>query len=134
MRLFNESILHPWLISDTFWKTDPNVGNWNPAFDTLETEDAYLLRGDVPGSSSQDFSVKVESSVLTLQGERTLENKDTAMRYSRRERAYGKFVRRFQLPKEVDEAAIQASYVNGVLELRLPKKEPLDNTRLIPVN
>ncbi|MCY4189547.1 MAG: Hsp20 family protein, partial [Bryobacterales bacterium] len=50
------------------------------------------------------------------------------------ERPAGKFERTYHLPEDANESAVTASYVNGVLELQVPKQEPVDTARLIPVN
>jgi HSP20 family protein len=67
--------------------------------------------------------VTVEDGVLTLQGERKQEKEETAKKYHRIERSYGRFVRSFTLPDSVDESKVKAEYTDGVLHLHLPKSE-----------
>jgi len=61
--------------------------------------------------------------VLTLSGERKVEKEQTEGSYRRVERQYGGFTRSFSLPETVDADQISADLKDGVLELRLPKKE-----------
>ncbi len=105
---------------------------WMPAFDIEETDDAYVLRGDVPGTAQKDIEVRFDDGILTVRGERTAP--EAEVRFRRSERSHGRFERRFRLPEEVDPEGMKASYLNGVLEITLSKREPVDTSRLIPVN
>jgi len=59
--------------------------------------------------------------VLTIEGERTQEKEEKGKKFHKVERSYGKFVRQFALPAEVDAAKVQGEYKDGVLSVRLPK-------------
>ncbi len=94
-----------------------------PTVDVHEDEDALVLRADLPGVKREDIDIQVDGNVLTLKGERKLENADERRRYHRVERSYGVFARQWQLPTTVEAAKVDASFENGVLTLKLPKKE-----------
>ncbi len=96
-----------------------------PAVDVFEDKDALVLRAELPGVKREDIDVSVDSNVLTLKGERKLEREEDGQRYHRVERTYGTFVRQFQLPSNVDPNAIDAKLDEGILTLRLHKKEEL---------
>jgi HSP20 family protein len=96
---------------------------WVPAMDLVETEDHFLLRADLPGLSEQDVSIELQDNVLTLSGERTAETEERKEGYHRVERAFGRFSRSLTLPEGVDPDAVQASFHDGVLEVRIPKPE-----------
>jgi HSP20 family protein len=96
---------------------------WTPAMDLLETDDAFVLRADLPGLSESDVSIELEDNVLTLSGERKVEHEDKREGFYRVERAYGTFSRSLTLPKGVDAEAVSASFDRGVLEVRVPKPE-----------
>jgi len=102
---------------------DLERGTWAPAVDIHETEDSFIVKADVPGVSKDDIQIDLKDGTLTLRGEKKLENKVSKDNYVRVERSYGTFVRSFTLPKNVDSEKIQAKYKDGVLELKLPKKE-----------
>ena len=102
-----------------------------PAFDIEETDSAYILRGDVPGTLQNAIEIRIDESVLTVRGERTVSGSDAQFRHS--ERPHGHFVRRFHLPSAVDEDKVKASCSDGVLEVKLPKRSPVDTSRLIPI-
>ena len=132
MTLLQHSAFNPWRDVDRFFDALANEPRWRPAFDTGETEAAYVLRVDIPGVAQKDIQVRIEEDLLTVQGER--KTSATAGRFGRQERRHGKFVRRFRLADTVDTDGIEASYKDGVLELALPKREPVDNSRMVPVN
>lgn len=91
--------------------------------DIREEDDAYVLDAEVPGLTAEQIKVNVEKNVLTIQGERKTEEEETNKRYRRVERRYGSFSRSFVLPETVADDAIEAKLAEGVLTLRLPKKE-----------
>ena len=94
------------------------------AVDVKETADAYELSTDVPGLTENDVKVTVDdNSVLRIDGERRMEEETEEAGFKRIERSYGSFERRFKLPAGVDADDIQASMRNGVLSIRVPKKE-----------
>lgn len=105
---------------------------WMPAFDIEETDSAYILRGDVPGTTRKDIEIRIDESVLSIRGER--QAIDPKAQFRRSERPHGRFVRRFRLPSEVDEGQVEAAFSDGVLKVTLPKQVPEDTSRLIPVH
>jgi HSP20 family protein len=92
------------------------------AVDIREEDDAFYVDAEVPGMSAEDVKVDVEKNVLTLSGERKVEKEEIEDTYRRVERQYGSFTRSFTLPETVDTENISADLKEGVLALRLPKK------------
>jgi HSP20 family protein len=117
---------------NTFFDT-PTTGNggsggssprrWIPAMDLVETDEHFVLKADLPGLAEADVNVEVEDNVLTISGERKAEHEDKREGYVRVERAFGTFRRSLTLPEGIDPEAVQASFENGVLEVRIPKPE-----------
>ncbi len=93
------------------------------AVDIREEDDAFYVDAEVPGLRAEDVNVDVEKNVLTLSGERKIEKEEVEGTYRRVERQYGSFTRSFTLPETVDADNISADLKDGVLALRLPKKE-----------
>jgi HSP20 family protein len=96
---------------------------WAPAVDIYETESELVVTADLPGINEKDLDVRVENNMLTIRGERKLEktvNEDNMLRV---ERAYGSFSRSFSLPNTVNTEAIKADYRDGVLTVKMPKRE-----------
>jgi len=99
------------------------TSHWLPAVDIKEETDKFVLTADVPGVDPKDIDITMENGVLTIKGERKLENEQARDGYSRVERIYGSFYRRFSLPDTADAEGISAKGRNGVLEVVIPKRE-----------
>ena len=91
--------------------------------DVTEKNGAYLVHADLPGVRKEDIQLTIDGAQVTLATEIKRE-KDAAEgeRLLHSERVFGKVSRSFTLPQEIDEAAAQAKFADGVLELTLPKK------------
>jgi HSP20 family protein len=114
------------MFEDTMFRTQPGdtaLSTWAPSVDIHETPDALVLEADLPGVDGKDLDVRVENNMLTIRGKRKFESKEEKDDYLRLERAFGSFSRSFSLPHTVDMENIQAEYKNGVLTVRLPKRE-----------
>jgi HSP20 family protein len=98
-------------------------GSWAPAVDIYEQGHDIVLKAELPGVDPKDVDVRVENNVLTLRGERKLDNEVKRENYHRVERSYGAFTRSFTMPNMVDTEKIKAEYKDGVLRVSLPKKD-----------
>jgi len=99
------------------------VSEWTPTVDISETEREYVIKMELPEVKREDVKVTVEDGVLTIQGERRLEQEERGKKYHRVERSYGAFVRSFTVPDKVDEGKVSAEFRDGMLNLHLPKSE-----------
>lgn len=106
---------------------------WTPAVDIRETENALVLKADLPEMKLEDLDIRLENGTLTLKGERKFEKKEEDRGYHRIERSYGSFVRAFSLPEYADAENVSADYKDGVLTVTVPKKE-VAKPRAIKVN
>ena len=102
---------------------EPHMGSWLPAVDMFDDDDKIVIKAELPGMDKKDISVDIENRVLTLSGERNYDNEVKEENYYRRERAYGRFKRAFNLPAEVDSDQIKADFKDGVLKVEIPKPE-----------
>lgn len=96
---------------------------WKPAADIVERDGEFLITAELPGVKRDDIDVQLDNDVLTITGERKMEEKKETDKTHRVERFYGKFSRSFRVPENVDAAAIKAECEEGVLRLHLPKTE-----------
>ena len=103
---------------------------WIPPLDLWETESELVYAFDLPGLSEDQIQIEVQDDTLTVSGERVRETEEHGDRFFRFERRYGSFARAVGLPTGVDEAKIAASYVNGVLEVRVRKPEEAKPRRI----
>lgn len=96
---------------------------WIPRVDISEKDDEIVVRADIPGMSKDDIKITLADNVLTISGEKKLERDEKKENFHRVERIFGSFQRSFYIPTNVDASKIAAAYKNGVLEVKLPKKE-----------
>lgn len=107
---------------------------WAPPADAFETELEILLLVEIAGVSREDVRLDVDGNRLILSGERRIPDGLDRGDARRVERNYGAFSRVFELPAPVDEVRISAEHKDGVLVVRLPKREsPRDRQFQIPV-
>ena len=108
-------------------------GGWVPAVDIYETADkALVITAELPEMKREAIAVTVDHGTLTISGERALPADVKREDYRRVERAYGAFSRRFSLPASVDASKVEAAYKDGVLNVRLPRREE-SKPRSVPV-
>lgn len=112
-------------IERNFFGPRTREADFAPPVDVHEDAEALTLRAELPGIKREDIDVAIDGNVLTLKGERKLEKEENGRRYHRIERSFGSFVRQFQLPSNVDSTAVDANLSEGVLTLKLPKKQEL---------
>ena len=106
---------------------DPAVRrNWIPAFDIRETKDQIIFEAALPGLSKKEIDITLQDGVLTVNGERSEHEVDENETVHCTEQRYGKFVRSFSLPTEVDEEKVEAKYQNGILNITLTKVAPIE--------
>jgi HSP20 family protein len=105
---------------------------FNPACNMIETERNYVFTADLPGMKQEDVRVELQNRELVISGERQEEQLDTTQMQHVIERRLGSFRRSITLPSDVDADAIEATFENAVLKIRIPKSEKARN-RMIPI-
>jgi len=106
---------------DTFPFKDsfPSFGN----IDYYETEKDVVVECELPGMDKKDIKININDNRLNIYAERSDENEKKGKNYFRKERIYGKTERTVLLPEYADTDNVKASFENGVLELKVAKKE-----------
>ena len=104
---------------------EDSLWDWNPSVDIYDQGDIIVLKAELPGVDKEHIEVDVRDRVLTLKGERSLDNEVKEDNYYRRERSFGKFVRSFTLPVNVNVEDIKAEFKDGLLKVDIPK--PAEN-------
>lgn len=95
-----------------------------PAVEVADTNEAIIVKAQVPGVSKDQIQVTVTEGALTLKGEMKEEEKKEEKNYSRREFRYGAFTRTIPLPAAVQADKVTAQLKDGVIEITIPKSEP----------
>jgi len=112
------------LFSEAFDRSsgEANLTTWAPAVDIYETEQALVVKADLPDVKPEDLDIRVENNILTIRGERKFEKEEKEENFRRVERRYGSFVRSFTLPNTVNTEDVTADYSSGVLKIKLGKR------------
>jgi len=103
----------------------PMVRGRFPSIDLYQTENEVVLKAELPGVEIGDIEITATDESVTIKGETKAEKKVDEDGYIHRERRYGKFYRTIPLPVKVKSNEATANMQNGVLEIRIPKKEQL---------
>ena len=111
---FNDDILSPFAESEHF------------KADIRETPDEYLVQAELPGIKKGDINIDYNDNCLTIHAIRNEEHEETKNNFIRKERRYGEVSRSFYV-YNVEKKDIQAKFDNGVLSIRLPKREKVVN-------
>ncbi|MGG6297594.1 Hsp20/alpha crystallin family protein [Leptolyngbya sp. AN02str] len=104
-----------------------------PAAELEETNDAIVLRLEVPGIDAKDLDIQVTADAVAIRGERKTETKTEEKGAFRSEFRYGSFQRVISMPIRINNQAVTADYKDGILHLTLPKAEEEKN-KVVKVN
>ncbi|TVR32161.1 MAG: Hsp20/alpha crystallin family protein [Balneolaceae bacterium] len=96
---------------------------FSPSIDISETDKQFMIEAELPGMEKKDINLNLENGRLTISGERKFEKKEDGKKFHRVETHYGSFTRSFQLPDNVDDNSINATYNNGILNVTINKSE-----------
>jgi HSP20 family protein len=94
-----------------------------PMVDIEETKDDFVIYAELPGVSKDDVKINLADDTLTLSGEIKEPEKKDERKFHRIERSYGKFQRSFYVPMHIQSDKVKASFKDGILTVKLPKKE-----------
>jgi HSP20 family protein len=120
-----------------FFELDPFGGKeffsesgWFPSLDLSETKKKITAKAELPGIRKDSLNVYIDGRVLTIKGEKKQEKEEKGENYHRMERSYGSFHRSVELPAEVDETDVDASYKDGVLKVVMKKKKESESKKI----
>ena len=117
--LFNRFFRSPSWFPGTYF-----AKGFTPAFDVSETDEDIIVKAELPGVDPKEIEVNLVGSTLTVKGEKKEEHEEKTENMHCVERSFGSFSRSVTLPCEVKEDNIEATFKDGVLNLKLPKSEP----------
>lgn len=134
----SSSFFDDFLTKDLFdWSRWANEGSTVPRVNIIESNDSFNVELAAPGMKKEHFQISLENDMLTISSDlsnQELQSADQA--YIRREFNFLSFKRSFHLPNTVEVDKIEASYINGILSLYIPKKEEAKKRppRTIPIS
>ncbi len=131
--------------NDSFINTK-KTESWAPVVDIIDTKENVVLNVELPGMKKDNIIINIEDRVLTISGERTLENKDKKSdeksdeektekgTYYRKERHYGNFKRAFTLSDTILIDEVLAEYIDGILSVTLKKDLAKEEVKQINIS
>ena len=124
-----EDFFRPWALAP-WGEAARRLAGFAPAVDVSETSDEYRVSVELPGLSKDDVELTIDAGRLVVRGEKKSEEREEKENCLRVERSYGSFSRSIALPESVDQDAVEATFKEGVLTVRLPKTEKERGKRL----
>ncbi|QOI98738.1 MAG: Hsp20/alpha crystallin family protein [Flammeovirgaceae bacterium] len=109
--------------NDTLTRSGGSSYSFVPRVDIMENDKAYQIHVAVPGMNKEDFKIDLNENYMTISGERKFTQEKNENNFHSIETQYGTFSRSFSLPENINSAKISAKYVNGILEITVPKDE-----------
>jgi HSP20 family protein len=128
--LMHRGWMHPFREVWPEWARLESRLDITPRVDVIDRETEILVRAEVPGVDKNDLEVELAGDLLTIKGERKLEETKEEGAFFRSEIARGSFSRTIRLPAEVALEETQAEFKDGVLEIHLPKTEKTERRRI----
>jgi len=121
MDLFNPNAVNS-LLNEAFQTFDNNVNlkDFTPHFEWSKGEKEYALTVDLPGISKEKVDISVENNDLSISGERSSKADESRGEVLSSSISYGKFNLKFNLPQEADASLVEAKFLDGLLDIRIP--------------
>lgn len=98
--------------------------SFSPRIDISEDENNIIVEAEVPGIKKEELKLTLHDNILTLKGEKKMEEEKKGKNYYRNERIYGSFQRSFTLPEEVDSNKVETNFHDGMLTIKMKKAAP----------
>jgi HSP20 family protein len=102
--------------------------SWRPALEVLESDDAFVITAELAGIDESSLDVTIDGEILTIAGNRPGMREEGACSYREAGISYGDFSAEIFIPGALSIDDAEASYINGMLRIRLPKAIPAPST------
>jgi len=130
MERFMEEALAGWPFGMRWRRLPAEEMAWAPSMDMYEKEDSFIVRAELPSVKLDDIDISIIGDTLTIKGERKAPAEVKEEEYYRCEVCYGTFSRSITMPAAIDPDKIEATYTDGILEVRLPKAKEAVPTKI----
>ena len=108
-------------------------GMWSPEIDIFEREGKIVVRADLPGLTKDDITLDLTDDSLIIRGERRQEHEENDEGVYRSERRYGSFYRSIPISNDIDAEDVEATFKDGVLEIKMPAPQREQRGRRIEI-
>jgi HSP20 family protein len=127
--MFGSQFLRPglWPFQDTGM---PLFAGRTPRVDVIDRDNEILVKAEIPGVEKKDLDINLSDRNLTIRAQQSKEEKEEKENYYRREISSSRFSRSVMLPVAVDTDKAKASFKDGILEITLPKSEPIQRRNI----
>lgn len=105
------------------WPSSYNDRVLSPRTDIVENDSDYSLEMELPGVIQDNIDLKIDNNILTIEGKKEQSSEKKDHNYHMQERYYGSFYRSISLPSNIDDEHIEAQVKDGVVSVKIPKKE-----------
>jgi HSP20 family protein len=109
------------------------MAEFAPVVDVYEEGKELVVKAELPGIKKENVKVNLVENTLTITGERAAEEKVERKDFLRLERSHGTFTRTLTLPEGLDATKVHAAFTDGILEIRIPRREEHRTMRTITV-
>ena len=106
---------------------------WTPQIEVLKSNGDLMVKADLPGLTKDDVKVELTDQALTISGERKEEKEEKGEGFYRTERNYGRFYRQIPLPEGAKTDKANATFTNGVLEVKIPVAKTESQARKLEI-
>lgn len=106
----------------------------SPNMDVSETEKEVIVRVEVPGMNEKEINAMYAQGVLTIEGEKKIDEEHTKGQLKMRESKYGSFHREIPLGADMKWDSVKATCKNGVLNIIIPKSEKHEESKKIKID
>jgi HSP20 family protein len=110
------------------WELQPLQVRYAP-IDIIDEGTHFLIRAELPGYTKENVDVRITSEGMTIHAKKEEKKEEKNKNYIHRERAYSAFERSVAFPVEVDASKTEGTMKEGILELKVPKKEPTPESK-----
>lgn len=103
--------------------TSEHSSGFSAKVNIKESDDDYKMEFVVPGFKKSDFIIDLDNDTLSVSAEVKTKEEQKDELFTRREFKVASFKRTFSLPETIESEKIEANYIDGILNLTIPKKE-----------
>jgi HSP20 family protein len=115
------------------FRTEFKDFEWMPQIEVLQTNGDLMVKAELPGLTKDDVKVELTDKALTISGERKEEKEEKREGFYRSERNYGRFYRQIPLPEGAKTDKANATFTNGVLEVKIPVAKTESQARKLEI-
>ena len=128
-----DDLMAPFLPMRTYFPRTFGIPIRAPLVDVMDEGNQYVIKTELPGFSKDDVDIELNKDTMVLKAEKKSEEEDKSKTYLHRERFYSSCERIVNFPEEVDPSKVEGTMVNGVLEIKIPKRELKPEAKMIKV-